>query len=104
MESEKIVKDEKYYFTLKQDLFHKYMEIKQDLINHLNEVFLRANYYTHKYRGTMFYDINVAISENDIREHKVQIFVRKDGLYIKDIMTYDSKGLKESKIITNVYD
>lgn len=104
MEHEKIVKDDKYYLTLKQDIFHKYMEIKQDLVNNLREVFLRTNYYTRKYRGTRFIDINVAIAENEVREHKVQIFVRKDGLYIKDIMTYDTKGLKESKILTNIYD
>lgn len=89
---------------LAQDIFHKYLEIKQDLVSNLREVFLRVNYYTHKYRGNIDTDINVAISENELKEHKVQIFIRKDGLYIKDVMTYDIRGLKESLILTNIYD
>lgn len=89
---------------LANDIFYKYLEIKQDLINNLKEVFLRTHYYTHKYRGSIETDINVAISENELKEHKVQIFVRREGLYIKDIMVYDSKGLKNSFIITNIYD
>ncbi|MGK2864873.1 MAG: hypothetical protein ACSLE0_23275 [Chitinophagaceae bacterium] len=89
---------------LANDIFYKYLEIKQDLINNLKEVFLRTNYYTHKYRGNKDTDINVGISENEVKEQKVQIFIRKDGLYIRDIMVYNSKGLKDSFIITNIYD
>lgn len=90
--------------NIAQDVFYKYLEIKQDLINNLRDVFLRTNYYTHKYRGNINTDINVAISENEIKEQKVQIFVRHEGIYIKDIMVYNSKGLKDSFIITNMYD
>jgi len=89
---------------LAQDIFYKYLEIKQDLINNLREVFLRVHYYTHKYRSSIETDINVAISENEVKEQKVQIFIRHKGLYIKDVMTYDTKGLKNSYIITNIYD
>lgn len=89
---------------LANDIFYKYLEIKQDLINNLREVFLRTHYYTHKYRGNFDTDINVAISENEVKEQKVQIFVRKNGLYIKDIMVYNSRGLKDSFILTNIYD
>jgi anti-sigma regulatory factor (Ser/Thr protein kinase) len=89
---------------LANDIFYKYLEIKQDLINNLKEVFLRTNYYTHKYRGNEHTDINVAVSENEVKEQKVQIFIRKNGLYIKDVMLYNSKGLKNSFIITNIYD
>ena len=102
--TEQLKKDDTYYFNLKQDLFHKYLEIKQDLMSNLREVFLRSNYYSHKYRGTIDTDINVSVSENDLKEHKVHIFVRKDGLYIKDTMLYTSKGLKDSQILTNFYD
>lgn len=97
-------KDETYYFNLKQDLFHKYLEIKQDLMSDLRDVFLRSNYYSRKYRGTLHTDINVSVSENDFKEHKVHIFIRKDGLYIKDTMIYTMRGLKESQILTNFYD
>lgn len=93
-----------YRERLAQDIFHKYLEIKQDLINNLREVFLRTHYYTHKYRGNITTDINVSISENELMEQKVQIFIRKDGLYIKDVMLYNSKGLKDSFIVTNIYD
>lgn len=85
-------------------VFYKYLEIKQDLINNLNEVFLKTHYYTHKYRGNLNTDVNVAISENELKEHKVQIFVRHKGMYIKDVMTYDRSGLKDSIIKTNIYD
>jgi len=86
------------------DVFNKYLEIKQDILSNLKEVFLRPNYYTRKYRGNLNTEINVAVSENDFREHSVQIFVRHDGVYIIDNMLYDSKGLKESKIRTNISD
>ena len=86
------------------DVFNKYLEIKQDLLSNLKEVFLRPNYYTRKYRGNLNTDINVAVSENDFKEHFVQIFVRHDEVYIKDVMVYDSKGLKDSRITTNISD
>ena len=90
--------------NIAQDVFYKYLEIKQDLVNNLKDVFLRVNYYTHKYRGNLHTDINVAISENEIKDQKVQIFVRHGGLYVKDVMVYNSKGLKDSFILTNIYD
>lgn len=85
-------------------VFYKYLEIKQDLMNNLREVFLRPNYYSKKYRGNINTDINVGIMENDLREHRVQIFVRHGGIWVRDIMIYDSKGLKESQIKTNMYE
>jgi hypothetical protein len=90
--------------NLKYDITHKYLEIKQDLMNNLQEVFLRVKYYTRKYRGNLHVDINVAISENELNEQKVQIFVRRDGIWIKDVMTYNSKGLQDSTITTNMYE
>lgn len=91
-------------WQLSQAVFYKYLEIKQDLMNNLNEVFLRQNYYSKKYRGNLHTDVNVAISENEMREQKVQIFVRHKGYYVKDVMIYDSKGLKNSFVKTNIYD
>lgn len=87
-----------------QDVFYKYLEIKQDIVNNLKEVFLRVNHYTKKYRGNIDTDINVSISENELKDQKVQIFVRHKGVYIKDVMVYNSKGLKDSFILTNIYD
>ena len=71
-------------------------------MSNLKEVFLRPNYYTKKYRGNLLTDINVGVSENDYKEHIVQIFVRHGGIWIKDVMVYNSKGLKNSSIKTNM--
>jgi len=84
------------------DVFNKYLEIKQDIMSDLKQVFLRPNYYTKKYRGNLITDINVGISENDFNEHRVQIFVRHDNVWIRDVMIYNSKGLKKSYIKTNL--
>jgi len=91
-----------YRERLSIDVFNKYMEIKQDIMSDLRQVFLRPNYYTHKYRGNKFTDIHVGVEENDFREHRVQIFVRHDGVWIRDVMVYNSKGLKKSYIKTNM--
>lgn len=84
------------------DVFNKYLEIKQDIMSDLKQVFLRPNYYTKKYRGNLETDIHVGISENDYNEHLVQIFVRHKGIWIRDKMIYNSKGLKNSYIKTNM--
>ena len=84
------------------EVFNKYLGIKLDIMNNLKEVFLRPNYYSKKYRGNLHTDINVGISENDYNEHRVQIFVRHADVWIRDIMVYNSKGLKESQIIQNL--
>ena len=85
------------------DVFEFYLEIKQDLLSNLKDVFLRPNYWTKKYRGSLSTDVNVGVSENDLREHRVQIFVRHDGVWIRDVMLYNNKGLKKSEIKTNMY-
>jgi hypothetical protein len=84
------------------DVFNKYLEIKQDIMSDLKRVFLRPSQYTKKYRGNLMTDIHVGVSENDYNEHRVQIFVRHDGVWIRDIMIYNSKGLKSSEIKTNM--
>ena len=84
------------------DVFNKYLEIKQDIMSDLRQVFLRPNYYTKKYRGNLKTDIHVGVSENDYNEHSVQIFVRHSGMWVKDVMVYTSKGLQNSYIKTNI--
>ena len=36
--------------NIENDVFNKYLEIKQDLVNNLSTIFNRQHYYTHKYR------------------------------------------------------
>ena len=46
---------------LQTEIFSKYLEIKQDLLNNLKEVWNRKQYYTHKYRGNRYTDLFVGI-------------------------------------------
>lgn len=90
--------------NIENEIFTKYLEIKQDLINNLKDVFNREHYYTHKYRGNIVSDINVSLSLGAKNEKIIQIFVRSKGKWIKDILSlYDSK-LFNSEVTTNLYN
>lgn len=85
-------------------VFNKYLQIKQDLVNNFRDVFRRQHYYTHKYRGNRTIDINVSI---DITPHNtkiIQIFVRRDGIWIRDRIEFDSSQIIENNIKHNFYD
>lgn len=86
------------------DVFEYYLLIKQDLLSNLKDVFLRPHYWARKYRGNIDTEINIGVSEIDYNIHRVQIFVRHGGVWIRDVMLYDRKGLKESEIKTNMYE
>lgn len=86
------------------DIFNKYLEIKQDLINNLGDVFNRSVYYTKKYRGNRITDINVGLLYDSQGNKIIQIFIRNNGKYIRDSLTFNSKGLFISDIKTNMYD
>ena len=47
------------------DIKNKYNEIEKDLITNQADVFLRYNYFTHKYKGDRLNDINVGLFIND---------------------------------------
>lgn len=87
---------------MEDKIFYKYLEIKQDIINNLKDVFLRQNYYTKKYRGTLLTDINVAIDVTPERDNLVQIFVRYKGKWIKDVLVFNRKGIVSSDITSNL--
>ena len=65
----------------------KYKEIKKDIMDNISEVFNREHYYSHKYRGDIDNDINVAVTSEDSSDSTIQIFVRNKTGYIKDIIT-----------------
>ena len=85
-------------------VFNKYLVIKSDLVNNFKEVFRRQHYYTHKYRGNRFTDINVAIDITPNNTKIIQIFVRKDGYWIKDRIEFDSKRVIDHDVKHNFYD
>ena len=85
-----------------QEVFDKYLEIKQDLINNLGDIFNRQHTYTHKYRGNLLTDINVGLDITEDRKKIIQIFVRHDNMWIRDRLIFDSKGYFESNIKTNL--
>lgn len=86
------------------DIFNKYLEIKQDLVNNFNDVFNRYNYYTKKYRGNVVTDINVGLIEEGNGVKTIQIYIKNRGRYIKDITSFNSSGIISSDFITNIYD
>jgi len=89
---------------LENDVFNRYLEIKQDLVNNLGEVFNRSHYYTHKYRGNLVTDINVALDEGPNNERIIQIFVRSEGKWIKDVLSLYGGRLFNSRITMNLHD
>lgn len=85
-------------------VFYKYLEIKQDLLNNLRDVFNRQNYYSKKYRGNLLTDINVAIDFTPEGNKMIQIFVRHDDYWIKDRVEFNREGIVNSNVKHNFYD
>ena len=96
--------------TVKEQVFNKYLEIKQDLINNLEEVFNRKNYYERKYRGNANTNINVSVDYGPYNEKVIQIFVQHQDEWIRDTIKYKrdrerSVGMYfESKIVSTLMD
>lgn len=95
--------------TVKEQVLNKYLEIKQDIINNLGEVFNRKEYYTRKYRGNLNTDINVSIDFGPDGEQIIQIFVRHKDEWIRDVIKYKrndktsrSGMFFESKIVSTL--
>ena len=83
-------------------LFNKYLEIKQDLISNLNDVFNKSHTYTHKYRGNITTDVNVSLDYGPRNEKIIQIFMRTQELWIKDVLSILNGRIVESTIQTNI--
>lgn len=91
---------------IKLEIFNKYIEIKQDLMNNLEELYNRQHYYSHKYRGNILTDINVAIgdAEEGSNLKAIQIFIRHKDIYFKENIQYNHTGHYESTIKTNIHE
>lgn len=89
---------------VEQNVFNKYLEIKQDIINNLKIVFNKQHTYTHKYRGNLLTDINVSLDYGPRNEKIIQIFVQHDGKYINDRLSFQNGEYYESTVKTNLYD
>jgi hypothetical protein len=85
-------------------VFNKYLEIRADITENFKEVFKRQHYYTHKYRGDRYTDINVAIDITPNNTKIIQIFIRKDGFWIKDRIEFTSKEIIDHHVKHNFYD
>lgn len=79
-----------------------YLEIKQDLINNLNDVFARQHTYTHKYRGNITTDMNVSLDYGPRNERIIQIFVRHDGKWIRDRLSILKGRVFDNEIKSNI--
>lgn len=90
--------------NIKTEVFNKYLEIKLDITQNIDQVFNRFNYYTKKYRGNRLTDINVSLLEKPNNVKEVQIFVRHKNTYIKECINYNSKGIINIERKTNIYD
>lgn len=84
------------------DVFQRYLEIKQDIINNLAEVFNKQHTYTHKYRGNLLTDINVSLDYGPANEKIIQIFVRAKGKWIRDKLSIFEGRLFDSDIKSNI--
>lgn len=65
----------------------KYKEIRKDIMDNIEEVFLRSKYYSRKYRGDEWNDINVSIDDESPTVNTIQIFLRNKSGYIKEVIT-----------------
>jgi len=83
-------------------VFNKYLTIKQDLINNLDEVFNKQHTYTHKYRGNLITDINVSLDYGANNEKIIQIFVRNNNKWIRDRLSIFGGRIYDSEIKTNI--
>ena len=90
--------------NIENDVFNKYLEIKQDLVNNLNTIFNRQHYYTHKYRGNILTDINVSLDFGPNNDKIIQVFVRHKNKWIRDVLTIRTNGEYYSEVKTNIYD
>lgn len=85
-------------------VFNKYLEIKQDLVNNLREVWNRQHYYTHKYRGNLNTDILVGVDESSEGNKILLVFVRNSKKWIRDELIFNSRGIIKSDITSNLGD
>ena len=76
------------------DIKKTYEIIKQDLIDNEKDIFLRYNYFTHKYKGNRLNDINLGLFLNDNLQPVAQIFVRNKTGYIKTHVIFNKEGNK----------
>ena len=83
-------------------VFDLYLTIKQDIVNNLSEVFKKQHTYTHKYRGGINRDINVALDYGPSNERIIQIFVRENGKWIRDRLSIFEGRLYDSEIKSNI--
>lgn len=89
---------------IETEVFNKYLEIKQDLVYNIREVWNRKNYYTRKYKGNEITNINVAIEYTTEGNKKLQIFVEHKKKWIKDVLIFNSKGIVSSNVKMNLGD
>jgi hypothetical protein len=91
--------------NIENKVFNSYLEIKQDLINNLNDLWNRQNYYTHKYKGTRWSEKFIGLSETSEGNKELLIFVRFKDIWIRDELIYNGRGIVNSKITSNLgYD
>jgi len=87
---------------IESQIFNKYLEIKQDLINNLREVWNRQNYYSKKYRGNEITDIRVGIMETTEGNKELLIFVQNNKKWIRDVLIFNRKEILDSRITSNL--
>lgn len=85
------------------DIKSKYQEIKEDIFLNQKEIFLRYNYYSHKWRGDRINDINVGLFLDDNQRPVAQVFLRNKTGYIKSHIVFNKEGNKIIDII-KIYD
>lgn len=92
------------YIGMKNGIEQKFQEIYQDLlVNNVNDIANRQEYFTRKYRGNRLNDVNVGIWSVPHNAHIVQIFLRNKEGYRREQFKVVKINSKESKVISLGY-
>jgi hypothetical protein len=92
------------YIGMKSGIQEKFQEIYQDLlIDNVNDLSNRQEYFTRKYRGNRLNDVNVGIWSIPHSAHIVQIFVRNKDGYKREQFKVVKLSSNETKVISLGY-
>lgn len=92
------VLDEK---AVENEVFTLSMEVKTELLSDINDLLLRQNYFSKKFKGNRLSEVFVGYKLNDDRNTVVTIFVRFRGKYIKDELVFNKRKLIDSTLTSN---
>ena len=92
------VLDEK---AVENEVFTLSMEVKKELLSDVDDLLLRQDYFSKKFKGNILSEVFVGYKLNDDRHTVVTIFVQFRKKYIKDEMVFNNRKLIDSVLTSN---